>query len=230
MRVAGVDGCRSGWIAVLVEGGEPASAHLAAAPRLDVLLDAERPDLAVVDMPIGLTSGPAARDVEAATRAVLKGKASSVFSTPCRQALSAASYAEAGALNRATLGKGLAKQTWALMRKIAEVDDVVRARGQGAVREGHPELSFVCLAGAPVLEPKRGSPGQDRRRRLLEEQGFPVGRLLAARPGGFRGGVDDGLDACALAWSALRVGRGDHVLLPPTPSRDAVGLEMSGVA
>lgn len=230
MRVAGIDGCKSGWVAVAVEDGDASSAAPVHGASLAVLLDLTQADLAVVDVPIGLTDGPADRDVEAAMRAVLAGKASSVFNTPCRAALAEASYAGANAVNRAVLGKGLSKQTFAIMPKIAEADIVARARGQDRLREGHPEVSFSKLAGAPVRDGKTTLSGQAIRRRLLEDAGFPVGRLVESVPRGFRGGLDDLLDACILAWSALRLSKGKHLTLPPLPSRDGQGLVMSVVA
>ena len=214
MRVAGIDGCKSGWVAVAVEDGDASSAAPVHGASLAVLLDLTQADLAVVDGPIGLTDVPADRDVEAAMRAVL----------------AEASYAGANAVNRAVLGKGLSKQTFAIMPKIAEADIVARARGQDRLREGHPEVSFSKLAGAPVRDGKTTLSGQAIRRRLLEDAGFPVGRLVESVPRGFRGGLDDLLDACILAWSALRLSKGKHLTLPPLPSRDGQGLVMSVVA
>ena len=85
MRLAGIDGCKGGWVAVEADAGRPSSARLTHVTDLAAFL--AQTDFALVDMPIGFASGPASRDVETAMRAAIRGKASSVFPTPCRMAL-----------------------------------------------------------------------------------------------------------------------------------------------
>ncbi|BDA86814.1 hypothetical protein Sa4125_43560 [Aureimonas sp. SA4125] len=104
--IAGVDGCRAGWVAVIGRlGGTdagpagdavgallPARLEARVFPRFDFLLGA-LPDDAVlaVDMPIGLPErieGPG-RAAEKATRPLLGARQSSVFSIPARAAVEA---------------------------------------------------------------------------------------------------------------------------------------------
>ncbi len=227
MRLAGIDGCKSGWVAVVAEAGIPASARLAHVTDLATFL--AETDFVVIDMPVGFVPGPASRDVEPAMRAVLKGKTSSVFPTPCRMALSEPTFPDASFVNEQALGKRLPKQTFMLFPKMREVDALVRNLGQARLREGHPEVSFARMAGAPVLSRKRETQGQEDRVGLLEKRGLPARALLGALVRG-RMAADDVLDAAALWWSADRFARGAHETFPPVPSRDAVGLEMSVIA
>jgi len=225
--LAGIDGCPTGWVATVARAGAPASARLEHITDLAAFLATV--DFALIDMPIGFVSGPASRDVEAAMRAALKGKASSVFPTPCRMALAEQVYFDASFVNEQALGKRLPKQTFMLFPKMREIDALVQTLGQSRLREGHPEVSFAAMAGAPVLSRKRQPEGLADRVLLLERQGLPTGALLAARTRG-KMAADDILDSAAMWWSADRFASGRHFTLPPIPSRDATGLEMSVVA
>ncbi|MFD0460718.1 DUF429 domain-containing protein [Microvirga aerilata] len=61
MWVAGVDGCRAGWIAVFMRADDPRTHRIVTAPTIAGIVDApEGPAIVAVDMPIGLpdrTSG-----------------------------------------------------------------------------------------------------------------------------------------------------------------------------
>ena len=227
MQLAGIDGCKSGWVAVVAKAGEPASAQLIHVAELSSFLGLV--ELSVIDMPLGFVAGPKPRDVEPALRDRLKGKGSSVFPTPCRQALEAQTYAEACAINVRVLGSALPKQSYMIFPKMRELDAIVRDLGQKTLREGHPEVSFAMMAGAPVRSKKREIAGQLDRIALLTAQGLPARALLEAQVKG-QMAPDDILDAAALWWSADRFARGKHETFPPVPSRDAVGLEMSVIA
>lgn len=229
MRLAGIDGCPAGWVAVVADAGNLASASLWPVANLQDFLEQEHIDLVVIDMPIGFVEGPSARDVDAEMRAMLKGKASSVFSTPSRKALAATTYLEACFVNEGTLGRRLSKQAFMLFPKMREVDRIVRLVGQERLREGHPEVSFAAMNGSPVLSRKRAEDGQADRVTLLQRAGVPVSALLEGRLPG-KMAVDDILDAAAMLWSANRLARNEHITIPPVPSRDAVGLEMSVIA
>jgi predicted RNase H-like nuclease len=77
--------------------------------------------------------------------------------------------------------------------------------------EVHPELSFARLAGAPVVARRRTPDGAEARQAALRDAGFPL-PWVAAGPGY---GVDDLLDACAVAWSAARHAVGESESFPP---------------
>ena len=92
--LAGVDGCKGGWIAAFCqpEGGE---VRLRVVRRFAEVIEApEQPAIIAVDMPIGLPekAGHGGRAAEAAVRPLLGGRQSAVFSIPSRQAV----YAEPG--------------------------------------------------------------------------------------------------------------------------------------
>ena len=230
MRLAGIDGCKGGWVAVVAGADDaPGSAVAVFAPTVTALFQAEGPDFAVIDMPVGFVSGPAPRDVEPALRARLPGKASSVFSTPCRQALAASDYAEACAVNAQHLGRKLSRQSFGIFPKMRELDAALAVIGQGRLREGHPELSFALMAGQPVRSAKRNPEGRAARMALLSAAGFRPEALLASRKGSLCQ-PDDVLDAAALLWTARRHARAHHITIPPTPQRDSAGLEMSVIA
>jgi predicted RNase H-like nuclease len=210
--VAGVDGCRAGWI-VVHDGC--ATVH----PDFAAVL-AALPDDAVVavDMPIGLIDEHVAggREVDRAARVELGPKRSSVFSAPPRCALAARTLPDAR-----RRGARLTLQTLNLLPRIEDVDGVMTPELQLRVFEVHPELSFAAMAGGPpVLAPKRSAAGSKERRALLRRAGVCV----PERPAG--AAVDDLLDACVLIWSAHRVADGTASHVPHPPSRDARGLSM----
>jgi hypothetical protein len=91
--VAGIDACRGGWVAIVTEDEELAdSLHAATFAQL---LRALAGAAAVgIDIPIGLPSD-GVRAADLAARAFVGPRRSSVFPTPPRAALMAATYAEA---------------------------------------------------------------------------------------------------------------------------------------
>lgn len=222
--VAGVDGCRSGWvIALLLPRGGVA---FTVVDRLDAVIDdvtAGRLAALAVDIPVGLPDrGPRACDLEARRR--LGPRRASVFPAPVRNVLAARDYSEALARSRAACGRGLSRQAFQLVRKIAEVDRAMTPALQHRVVEAHPEVAFTRLAGRPLLHPKRASAGRAERLALLAGAGLTgiPARLPGAAP-------DDVLDAAVLALVAARVrdGEAEHL---GDGSRDRHGLRMEIVA
>lgn len=231
VKVAGVDGCKGGWLAVEWDGsrrGGPVASVLASFQ--DVLaLDAQ---VIAVDMPIGfpdrIGSGGRACDREA--RRLLGARRSSVFPAPARPALAALEYREALALNRksSTTGAiGTPIACFMLFAKMREIDALMSPRLQERVFEVHPELSFLAMnAAAPVVAPKRRPDGAAARRQLLESAGFPLSRLQPPPAPRRLWSADDLIDACALAWSARRIRDGEQLTVPDHPQRDSRGLRM----
>jgi len=235
--LAGVDGCRAGWIAafVLPVGEE---ARLRIVPRFaDVLAAPEAPVVVAVDMPIGLPErvGRGGRAAENAVRPLLGARQSSVFSVPSRAALAAKEYRDACRVALATSDppRKVSKQLYMIAPKIREVDACLRADRAAAARvfEVHPELAFWRLNGGRALDqPKKVkggcyAPGLALRRRLLIEAGFPPMVVNAAPPKG--AGPDDLLDALACAAVARRIHAGTARPFPDPPERDALGLPMA---
>ena len=83
------------------------------------------------------------------------------------------------------------------------------------VVEVHPELSFAAMASAPLADAKTTWTGMQCRRRLLLTEGVDVDADLGTA--GRRAGVDDLLDAAAVAWTARRVARGQAISRPDPP-------------
>jgi predicted RNase H-like nuclease len=220
MRVAGVDGWRGGWVAVILDDGQWAAAA-AAAQLAD--LAAAVPDAAVigVDMPVGLvTRGWRQADDLAAAR--LGPHRSRVFRVPPRRAWEAATHREAVAACRTLTDPpaGFSVQAWSLKDKIRQAGEV-RAERPGLLHEVHPELSFAALNGGAVVGPsKKTWNGQMIRRALLARAGIRLPDDLGAA------GVvpaDDLLDAAAVAWTAARIARGQAVSFPDPPQPDDAG-------
>ncbi len=215
MRVAGVDGCRGGWVVVTAHHvGPDAPVALAAEvlPGLEPVVErARRADLAAVavDMPMGLMADrPRQSDREA--RAVLGPRRASVFPTPVRAVLEAATYPEACERSRAACGKALSKQSWFLVDRIRHLDQLVTRADQETVVEAHPECAFLRLAGGQPLPSKHTPEGQRRRVQLLRRHlGRPFDRLWRAAPAP----PVDLLDATVLTVTARHVVAGTAVVL-----------------
>jgi predicted RNase H-like nuclease len=199
---AGVDACRGGWVAILVEDGRFAESLRAS--TFAQLLPALAGAAAIgVDIPIGLPR-EGARPADRAARAFIGPRRSSVFPAPSRAALAEATYAAA----RAVL-PSLSAQSFALGAKILEVGDCLDER----VFEVHPEVSFAALANRCLLHSKRSWNGQMERRRLLAEAGIELPDALPVAGAA----ADDVLDAAIAAWTATRKARGEAATLPPEP-------------
>ena len=235
--LAGVDGCRGGWIAAFVrtKGGD---VRVRVVPRFaDVLSGPEAPALVAVDMPIGLPerTGAGGRAAENAVRPLLGVRQSSVFSVPARAAIYAGGYGGACACALATSDppRKVSKQLFNIAPKIREVDELLRADSGAASRvfEVHPELAFWRLNGGRALnEPKKvksrpHETGLALRRGLLITAGFPPEAVNAAPPKGAK--PDDLLDALACAVVARRIHAGVAEPFPNPPPRDAFGLRMA---
>jgi predicted RNase H-like nuclease/ADP-ribose pyrophosphatase YjhB (NUDIX family) len=214
--VLGVDACPAGWVGVVLDPTLRASVFVAAdiAGLLELVREHHDVPVVAVDIPIGLPdSGGRLADAEA--RRALTGKASSVFSTPVRSAVEAATYAEAREANLAATGgrTSVSAQAYALREKVLQVDAWVRGRPGARVIEVHPEVSFARMAGAPVLARKKDADGVRARREALAAHGVVA-------PAWFRGagfGEDDLLDACAAAWTAVRHALGVSESFPEVP-------------
>ncbi len=231
MRIAGIDGYTGGWIAVVIDDGNFATAQVFSNKDLETLIELNRIAYAIVDIPIGLTSDSEPRNTEAAMRKFLKKRHVCVFNTPCRQALDTIDendYWLASDVNRKILGVKLTKQTFYIMEKIREADVIVQKLGQDKIREGHPEVSFKVLANDKVLnlENKKTNEGKKQRIDFLEGAGFDCANLKQHLPNHHPAKLDDLLDAAVLAWSANRWKNNEHESFPSTPKKDSKNLEM----
>lgn len=224
----GVDGAKSGWLAVW---WEPAALKYRLYPDALSVMEAHRTARVVaVDIPIGLPDrGGRPADIEA--RKFVGGKrASSVFSSPVRGILDATSQGEASHRHREIDGRGFGAQSFAILPKIRQWDDLLQRdrRARHQVREIHPEVSFAALnggAGHGLPDAKRTLAGAHLRARLLSgvfghDAVMALVRSVPAR----QAGTDDVLDALAGLWSAERIASGRAGSLPSPVEPDSTGL------
>lgn len=209
--VLGLDGCPSGWVAVVLVDGRVDDVRVVRSVR--DALDRVAPACVAVDMPVGLVDG--ARDTDAAARALLPGRAASVFSTAARSVVegwsdgSLTTHAEASARSVAVTGAGLSQQAWRLVPKMAEIEGLSAAGVE--LTEVHPELAFATVAGAP-LPRKRSWPGLMLRHELLAGLGVD---LPARFEGDTDAAPDDVVDAAICAWVADGVASGTSIRRVP---------------
>jgi predicted RNase H-like nuclease len=235
--LAGVDGCRSGWLVALVRAAGD-EVRIRVVPRFSELLAApEQPSVIAVDMPIGLPewTGYGGREAENAIRPLLGARQSSVFSVPARAALQAPDYWQACeiALSTSDPPRKISRQLFMIAPKIRELDDCLRADAAlvAKVHEVHPELAFWRLNGERALDQPRKvrsrpyEPGLALRRGLLIAAGLPREIVEAKPPSG--AGPDDLVDALACAAIARRIQAGIAQPFPDPPPRDSYGLPMA---
>jgi predicted RNase H-like nuclease len=238
MWLAGMDGCKAGWVVVFVDTADPGLAHARTVPRFaDVIVAPEAPAVIAVDMPIGLPErvGHGGRAAENAVRPLLGARQSSVFSVPSRAAIYAGDYAAACRVAAATSDppRKVSKQLFMLTPKIREVDECLRSEPAVAarVREVHPEVAFWRLNGErPLGEPKKVKgraygPGLALRRGLLMSAGFAPELVNAPPPVG--AAADDYLDALACAAIARRIHQRIARPFPDPYQCDSHGLPMA---
>ncbi len=223
-----LDGAKSGWIAVWWTGTGLAHCVYTSA-RL--LVDAHRHARVIaVDIPIGLPEcGRRSADDEA-RRFVGGRRACSVFSSPVRGILEAVSQPEASRRHRAIDGRGFGSQSFAILPKIREWDELLQI-DHGArviVWEIHPEVSFSALNGGHgrgLAFKKKSQEGAAVRTELLSSVfGFDQVSRLVQSVARREAATDDVLDALVALWSAERIAAGEAGSLPERPVTDATGL------
>ena len=205
--VAGVDACKKGWVAILLDSSGFAGSAFAST-YLDLRQALEEAQAVAIDIPIGIPEVAGGRAADIAARAFVGARRNSVFLTPSRKALEAETYSDARVIQ-----PSLSAQSFALRKKILEID--AAARADDRIFEIHPEVSFVALADGERLEnPKSTWNGMMERWSLIRRRGIEVPRQVDAD----KAGPDDVLDAAAAAWSAMRKVRGQAQTLPKDPS------------
>jgi predicted RNase H-like nuclease len=245
--LAGVDGCKAGWVAVHREPGAPPSVSVF--PTFQALLDALPGATIAVDMPIGLPdfSSKGGRGPEALVRPLLGARQSSVFAIPSRAALYAdtgdfttveawyAAHRRASAVAMATSDppRGVSIQAFGIFAKIREIDALLIARPdlRGRVFESHPEVAFCRLNGGIAMAlPKKvkgavNPAGMEERKALLCRHGYQKSFLDQPPPKG--AASDDFLDAAAMMLIAGRIANGEARPSPDPPPSDRFGIPIA---
>ncbi len=231
LLVAGLDGCRAGWVLATVQA-TPADnsrtppVEIRVVDELETVVDdlaSRRLVAAGIDIPMGLPpGGPRACDV--AARRMLGARRSSIFPSPARAVLAADGYDEACALARDASGKAISKQTFNILPKIREVDRLLAPATtlQAHLFEMCPELSFAALTGSRMHHAKRSAEGRAERQAALHRVFGDVADLAERPPAG--AASDDVLDALIGAWTARRYVNGTHLQLGGDV--DEIGLRM----
>lgn len=232
--VVGADGCKNGaWAAFrLFDDGRVEADWFADTTALWAACRDAR--LILLDVPIGLADdGPRACDQ--AARRFIAPRSSSVFPAPNRWWLNCPDLASADAEKKRRTGanKKVVRQTFAILPRIREVDDLLRsdALARERIRECHPEVCFRGLADGPLQHPKRHAEGVELRRRILARFVPELDRVLQDASIVFEGrsvADDDVLDALVSAVCAAGP-ESERRTLPEKPPRDACGLPMEMV-
>lgn len=223
--VAGVDGCRGGWLMFLLALTEPPAWQACLYASFEEVLHAPPyPQVIAVDMPIGLLDVPApgGRRCDQEARRLLGRRSRSIFSPPSRLSLGATHYDE-------VRGQGMSRQSFGLLPKIRELDQLLTPASQQRVYEAHPELAFCRLAKHPLHSSKKTAAGYAERCQLLSS--LPVFPMLRDpyRNSGFRRtqvALDDFVDAAVLSWVAYGIACGQARRVPCYPACDRRGLRM----
>jgi predicted RNase H-like nuclease len=235
--VAGVDGCRAGWLCVLMEAESGAPREVFVVPAIEAVLSRDDLAMIAIDMPIGIPdiAGPSGRACDSLLRRRLGARQSSVFAVPARAVIAETDFGRASeaALAHSQPPRRVSWHCFHLFPKIREVDALITPERQSRIVECHPEGAFWAMNGSHPLDlPKKvksqgHAPGLALRHLLLARGGFPAPFLTAHRFPAAKAGEDDFLDACACAWTARRVLAGQAIRFPDTdPPTDAHGLRM----
>ena len=231
IHVAGVDGCRGGWMVVSFQMNEGAVVKYDwnLCPRFqDVVISTERVDMVAVDMPIGLLRSPESggRLCDRMARRLLGRRGSTIFSPPIRTWLNVTDYDE-------VRKQGMSRQAFGIFKKIQEVDQIMSPDLQRRIVEAHPELAFGSLSGQIPQHNKKTPEGFRERMASLAGFGFQIFKPLTSKFNDIRrsysGGLvgkDDILDAGVLAWVAARIRRRQAHCIPDNPMLDEKGLRM----
>ena len=228
-KCIGVDGTKGGWIASFYDG-QNIQIKLFKSIQ-DLCAEYNDADFILIDIPVGLPERKSDMRPDAELRKRLSGKSSSVFNTPCRQALNAADYAGANAINMEIMGKGLSKQSYAICDKIKEVDDFLQDNPiwKNKLLESHPEYGFMVLNyGKPIIKNKKTQEGMNARISTIRSYAVNSGQLIkdSSSDSTIKNRIDDILDAVCLSIIGFLGATNGFLSIPDVPLIDSKGLKM----
>ena len=234
MNYIGADGCKDGWFCVSLEDKGWAFRVISDMQTLGEHFT--HANSVLIDIPIGLlNSGTDERCCDTQARKLLKRpRSSSVFPAPASQSLRAIDYQDALIINRESTGRGLSKQTWAIVPKIRDIDNLLSTHNElkGVLRECHPELCFWALNGKSAMQyNKKTKEGKQERLAVLQQFFKPCYELFEQASSKFlrrQVAHDDIIDAMVCAVTA-KFGYNNYTTVPPIPTRDIHGLPMEMV-
>src|SRR5687767_13940434 len=132
-------------------GGTPYTRLRAAHLHWSPVIATSTSSTIVIDIPIGLVAEaePGGRECDRLVRGHLtRLRGSSVFPSPVRGVLAAQSYKQACKINRDSSRQhciAVTQQTYNLLPKLREVDELMTPKLQKRVYEGHPEYSIFLM-------------------------------------------------------------------------------------
>jgi predicted RNase H-like nuclease len=222
--LAGIDGCRSGWL-VVEACSNLHSANFRIASNWNAI--ASDADVIAVDMPIGLSRN-GVRQCEVEARKVISPHGSRVFKTVPRGALKfpQKDWQKANQWSKQQGYGGISKQIWAIRPKIIEIDRAITPALQSRVYEAHPELAFARVNGE-ALKSKHTVEGLAARKHILQRAGFADLDAWLQRLRGTGAKADDLFDACILVLTARSLLQTTAKLVPAIPETDSRGLRMA---
>lgn len=229
MEYFGIDGCKKGWFYVGIDKNDQYKFGIISEFE-EILPIVNQAIQLLVDIPIGLRENESQErlcDLEA--RKILGNRRSSVFPSPSRLALVANNYSEASRNNYQNTGRRLSKQSFAISKKIKEVDNFIISTGlQGKFREMHPEVCFWALNNYQSMNfNKKKIDGLEERKHILKKYFSNTNKLIEEARSKYLKkdlATDDILDAlvgafCARFYKNLKQ-------LPNHPEIDPKGLKM----
>ena len=224
--LAGVDGCRAGWIAVFFE--KDSFTYCLYPYFKDLIKQNPRLKRVLIDIPLGLSSPGYPRTVDAHLRKELPGRGCTVFNVPCRAAVYEQDKAKARAHHIRVEGKSLSEQSLNICGKIRDVDVLLPLEKGPVILESHPEAGFKSLNHRQVLLSKKNTPeGANERLRLLQKADPPTVKLFEEICGSFKKKdvkPDDILDALCLCVVNKLAGERGLRYLEDENNRDERGI------
>lgn len=235
-RSVGIDGCRSGWVAVnITDEGFEVELYKSVEEICSKYSDS---DSILVDMPIGLPESTEDIRPDTEARGYLSGRTSCIFNTPCRQSVYTEDYFDASCINKQVLGKGLSKQSFAICNQIREIDEMLEKLPEykEKIKESHPEVCFAILSSEgkyiePIYESKHTEDGRFIRMRVLEQYYDQTPEFIDYISEHPKLGkiVEDCIDALCLAVTGMLGLKRGFRSIPERPALDRRGLLMQMV-
>lgn len=231
--IAGVDGCKAGWLVVSADALPASSVSATLCDTFATVAHVTQScRTTVVDMPIGLPdcdeASPFPRLCDVEAKQLLGPKASSVFYAPPRECLSAKTPKQFQAVHRKLTGRGAGLPVWGIVPKITEVDELMTPELQKRIFEFHPELAWQRANGGKGLEKKKLDLGKQQRREILSPAIHELARLEAWVHKVGRGvAIDDLFDALIGLKVASEISKDNF--LPQMTAVDSKGLRLQYV-
>lgn len=228
----GVDGCNGGWIAAVIDQGELRIERYRDIGELTSKYISF--DNMLIDMVIGLPGNieQYERRPDSTARCLIAPRTSTIFAVPSRQAVYENSEAAQIKANKLALGKGLSKQTMALIPKMREMDEFLfkNENYKNVIKESHPEVCFARLNRAVVMSRKAEFEGLVERVNILS-QFLPdlTCQFITDKAKELKCNADDIADAICLAITANFDLQGKSEAIPQVVSLDDNGLRMQMV-